>query len=138
MTRLYDPFAEMDRFFGPTRQGALMPMDVYESDGTFTLRFDLAGANPDKVDVTVEDNTLTVTAERPVEETSTVNWLVRERPTGTHSRQIRLGNTLDTGNVVARYDQGVLTVTIPVRPEAKPQKVAISTGSADKQAALSA
>ena len=132
MARFMDPFEEMDRMFGSfggrVRTGGLMPMDAFEKDGVYTLRFDLAGANPDAVDVTVESGMLTVTAERPVEETEGVNWLVRERPTGTHSRQIRLGERLDPGNVDAHYDHGVLTVTIPIRPEAKPHKVSVSSG----------
>jgi HSP20 family protein len=131
MARLIDPFEEMDRMLGvagPWRAGALMPMDAFETDGVYTLRFDLAGADPNKVDVTVEGGLLTVKAERPLEDTEGVNWLVRERPTGTHSRQVRLGNTLDAGGVEAHYDQGVLTVKIPTRPEAKPQRVSISTG----------
>jgi HSP20 family protein len=135
MARLIDPFEEMDRMLGvagPWRGGGLMPMDAFETDGVYTLRFDLAGADPDKVDVTVEGGLLTVKAERPIEDTSGVNWLVRERPTGTHSRQVRLGSTLDAGGVEAHYDQGVLTVTIPTRPEAKPQKVSITT--AERQA----
>ena len=115
--------------FGGRGRGAMMPMDAFEHDGVYTLRFDLAGADPDRVDVTVEGGTLTVKAERPVEDTEGVNWLVRERPTGTHSRQVRLGNTLDVGNVQAGYDHGVLTVTIPTRPEAQPQKISIATGS---------
>lgn len=139
MARLVDPFEEMDRIFGvasnQARGGGLMPMDAFELDGVFTLRFDLAGADPDKVDVTVEGGTLTVKAERPLENTAGANWLVRERPTGTHSRQVRLGNALDAGRVEAHYDQGVLTVTIPMRPEAQPQKVSISTGA---QQAISA
>jgi HSP20 family protein len=105
-----------------------MPMDAYEKDGVYTLRFDLAGADPDGVDVTVEHGMLTVTAERPVEQTEGANWLVRERPTGTHSRQIRLGDRLDAGNIGADYDHGVLTVTIPIRAEAKPHKVAVTSG----------
>lgn len=132
MARFVDPFEEMDRMFGSlggrARSGGLMPMDAFEKDGVYTLRFDLAGADPDAVDVTVESGLLTVTAERPVEETEGVNWLVRERPTGTHSRQVRLGQRLDPGNVEAHYDHGVLTVTIPIRPEAKPHKVSISGG----------
>ena len=136
MARLIDPFEEMDRMFGQGRRGLFMPMDVFEADSIYTLRFDLAGAEPDKVDLTVEDGMLTVTAERPTEDTTGVNWLVRERPTGIHSRQIRLGSTLDTESVEAHYDQGVLTVTIPVRVEAKPQKISISTGQG--QQALSA
>ena len=132
MARFVDPFEEMDRMFGQFggrwRSGGLMPMDAYEKDGVYTLRFDLAGADPDGVDVTVEHGVLTVTAERPVEQTEGVNWLVRERPTGTHSRQIRLGDRLDAGNIEAAYDHGVLTVTIPIRAEAKPHKVAVSSG----------
>lgn len=133
MARFPDPFDEMERMFGGVggrwRTGGLMPMDAFEKDGVYTLRFDLAGADPEQVDLTVESGMLTVTAERPVEDTEGVNWLVRERPTGTHSRQVRLGERLDPGNVEAQYDRGVLTVTIPIRPEAKPHRVSINTGS---------
>jgi HSP20 family protein len=133
MSRLADPFKEVDPMFGilgnsQLRGVGLMPMDAFESNGVYTLRFDLAGADPDKVDLTVEGGMLTVTAERPPENTAGVNWLVRERPTGTHSRQVRLGDTLDAGKVEATYDQGVLTITIPMRAEAKPQRISISTG----------
>lgn len=110
-------------------RGAMMPMDAFEHDGTYTLRFDLAGADPEKVDVTVEGGVLTVKAERPMEDTEGVNWLVRERPSGTHSRQVRLGSSLDAARIEANYDHGVLTVTIPSRPEAQPHKISVSTGS---------
>lgn len=132
MARFVDPFEEMDRMLGGLTargRGAMMPMDAFEHDGIYTLRFDLAGADPDKVDVTVEGGVLTVKAERPLEDTEGVNWLVRERPTGTHSRQVRLGSSLDAGKVEANYDHGVLTVTIPSRPEAQPQKISVSTSS---------
>lgn len=132
MARFADPFAEMDRMFGTVAgrgPGATMPMDAFEKDGVYTLRFDLAGVDPEHVDVTVESGMLTVKAERPLEDTEGANWLVRERPTGTHSRQIRLGDTLDVTNVQANYDQGVLTVTVPSRPEAQPQRISIATGS---------
>lgn len=136
MAQWFDPFQPMDRIFGgpsQTRTGGLMPMDAYEKDDVYTLKFDLAGADPDAVDVTVERGTLTVTAERPLEDQEGVNWLVRERPTGTHSRQVRLGERLDAANVEAQYDAGVLTITIPVRPEAQPRKVSITGGrSADQ------
>lgn len=132
MARMVDPFEELDRMlggFGDRPRGGLMPMDAYEKDGVYTLRFDLAGADPSKVDVTVEGGVLTVTAERPVEDTEGVNWLIRERPTGTHSRQVRLGERLDSASITANYDHGVLTVTIPMRAEAKPHKVAVTSGS---------
>lgn len=133
MARFVDPFAEFDRLFGGLegrgQLGAMMPMDIYERDGVYTLRFDLAGADPDNVDVTVENSMLTVKAMRPEEDTEGVNWLVRERPTGTHSRQIRLGPDLDPGSIEADYEDGVLTVSIKRRPEAQPQKISIGTGS---------
>lgn len=132
MARYVDPFAEIDRLFGEfegrNRLGAMMPMDIYERDGVFTLRFDLAGAEPDNVDATVENSMLTVKAVRPEEDTEGVNWLVRERPTGTHSRQVRLGPDLDPGSIEADYQAGVLTVTIARRPEAQPQKISVKSG----------
>jgi HSP20 family protein len=102
-----------------------MPMDAFEKDGSYTLRFDLPDVDPDNVDLSIENNTLTVTASRRAEETEEVNWLLRERPTGHHSRQVRLSETLDTGKVEASYDNGVLTVTLPMREESKPRKVTI-------------
>ncbi len=129
MLRFTDPFEEIERAmtqFGGRWRGGIMPMDAYEKDGSYTLKFDLPDVDPEKVDVTVENNTLTVTATRLGEDTDDVNWLLRERPTGHHSRQVRLADTLDTGNVNASYDNGVLTVTIPMREESKPRKVSIT------------
>lgn len=128
MLRFPDPFEELERAmtqFGGRWRGGIMPMDAYEQDGHYTLRFDLPGVDPDAVDLTVENQTLTVTASRRSEDLDDVNWLLRERPTGQHSRQVRLGETLDTGKVDASYENGVLTVTIPMREESKPRKVSI-------------
>jgi len=130
--RFMDPFEELDQLLSSRVsgwRGALMPMDAFEKDGMYTLRFDLPGVDPDHVDLMVENNVLTVTADRKLENTEGANWLLRERPTGTHSRQVRLSERLDTGQVHASYDQGVLTVTLPIREEAKPQRVAIKQGS---------
>ena len=131
MARFMDPFEEMDRMmsaFGTRSGGGIMPMDAYEQDDVYTLRFDLPGVHPNDVDLTVEGNMLTVTAERPVEKIEGVTWLLRERPAGTHRRDVRLGERLDTSKVAASHDNGVLTVTIPMRAEAKPHKVTISAG----------
>lgn len=130
--RFMDPFQELDQFLGSSGsawRGGLMPMDVFEKDGLYTLRFDLPGVDPEHVDLLVENNILTVTAERKLEDTEGANWLMRERPTGTHSRQVRIGDRLDTSTVQASYDHGVLTVTIPIREEAKPHRVEIKPGS---------
>jgi HSP20 family protein len=126
--RFADPFEEINQFLGMRSSGwraGMAPMDAFEKEGMYTLRFDLPGVDPDHVDLLVENNVLTVTAERKLEDTEGANWLLRERPTGTHSREVRLGDRLDTAQVQASYDQGVLTVTIPIREEAKPQRIAI-------------
>lgn len=135
MMRFADPFEEMDRMlssFGGRWRGGIMPMDAFEHDGLYTLRFDLPGVDPDRVDLMVEANVLTVTAERPEETIEDVTWLLRERPSGTHRREVRLGERLDTGKVDASYENGVLTVTIPMREEARPHKVAISSSTSEK------
>ena len=130
MTRFIDPFHEMDRMLSAaanrTRAG-VMPLDAYEKDGVYTLRFDLPGVDPEKIDVTVEDKVLTVKAERVFEDTVGANWMLRERPTGIHSRQVRISDSLDAGKVDAGYEEGVLTVTLPVREEAMPRKIDVSS-----------
>jgi len=138
MARFIDPFEEMERMLGASGarwRGGVMPLDAYEKDGEYVLRFDLPGVDPEKIDVTVEDRILTVKAERRVEDTVGANWILRERPTGIHSRQVRLGDSLDVGNVGADYTEGVLTVTLPIREEALPQKIEVT---AHKQEAIEA
>lgn len=130
MARFIDPFEEMERMLGTAGsrwRGGVMPLDAYEKDGEYLLRFDLPGVDAEKIDVTVEDRVLTVKAERRVEDTVGANWILRERPTGIHSRQVRLGDSLDVGQVDADYTEGVLTVTLPIREEALPQKIDVST-----------
>jgi HSP20 family protein len=135
MLRFMDPFEEMDRVFnafGGRGSGGVMPLDAFEKDEVYTLRFDLPGVDPESVDLTVEGDMLTVTAERPAEQTEGVTWMLRERPAGTHRRDVRLGERLDTGKVTAHYDNGVLTVTIPMREEAKPHKISVKAVGPDR------
>ena len=129
--RFTDPFEDFNQFFGSQSgwRSGMAPMDAFEKDGMYTLRFDLPGVDPGHVDLMVENNVLTVKVERKLEDTEGANWLLRERPTGTYSREVRLGSRLDSSKVEASYDQGVLTVTIPIREEAKPQRIAIKPGS---------
>ena len=142
MTRfIMDPFEEMDRMLssmGTSWRGGRMLLDAFEKDGVTTLRFDLPGVDADDLDITVEHQVLTVKAQRTFEDNVGANWMLRERPTGIHSRSVRLGDRLDAGQVAASYDNGVLTITIPIREEAKPQKIDVavttSTGAIEASA----
>ncbi len=127
--RFADPFFELDRALkSMDRQwsGGVMPMDAYTKDDQFFLRFDLPGVDLSAIDMTVEKNVLTVTVERPREDTDEVTWALRERPTGRHSRQVRLGDMVDVSDIDASYEDGVLTVTMPLREEIKPRKIEVN------------
>jgi HSP20 family protein len=127
-----DPFREFDRFveqvLGGRLRPAVMPMDAYREGDTFVARFDLPGVDPGSLDVTVERNVLTVSAHRGWQPADEQQVFASERLHGEFSRQLFLGDGLDTEHVQATYADGVLTVTIPVTEEARPRKVAISAG----------
>jgi HSP20 family protein len=110
-----------------------MPADVYRHGDEYVAKFDLPGVDPASIEVTVEKNVLTVSAERnwaPDQDSQVV--LLAERPQGRFSRQLFLGEDLETDKVGAHYDQGVLTVTIPISEYAKPKKVQITSGTAQQ------
>ena len=126
-----DPFRDLDRLtehlLGTAARPAAMPMDAYRDGDRFIVRFDLPGTDRDSIDLTVEQNVLTVRAERPDPTTNGAEVIVAERPSGTFSRQVFLGETLDAENLSADYTAGVLTLTIPVRESAKPRKIEVTT-----------
>lgn len=132
-----DPFRELDRLtqqvLGTTARPAAMPMDAWQQDHEFVVEFDLPGVSPDSVDLDVEGNTLTVRAERPERTADSTELVVSERPRGVFSRQLILGEALDTEGIQAAYDAGVLTVRIPVAEKAKPRRIEIATGDSDRQ-----
>lgn len=126
-----DPFRDLDRlaqqFFGATgtsTQPTAMPMDAWRAGDTFHIEFDLPGIDAEQIDLDVERNVVTVRAERPAT-TDEVEYLAAERPRGVFSRQLVLGDNLDTGRITARYDNGVLHLEIPVAEAAKPRKIEI-------------
>ena len=108
---------------------ARMPMDAYRKGEAFLVHFDLPGVDPSTIDLTVEQNTLTVTAERTWFPAEGDDLVITERPQGTFSRQLLLGDSLDTERITARYDQGVLTITIPVAEQSKARKVQVAHGA---------
>ncbi|MEU6020203.1 Hsp20/alpha crystallin family protein [Micromonospora sp. NPDC048871] len=133
-----DPFREIDRiaeqFFGTTSRPAVMHMDAYRDGDHFYAAFDLPGVDPESIDCTVQRNVLTVRAERRRPHGDKVELVAAERPMGVFHRQLFLGDTLDTDKLEAGYENGVLTLRIPVAERAKPRKVAISaTGNGRKQ-----
>jgi HSP20 family protein len=136
-----DPFRELDRLtqqvFGTTgtwSRPTAMPMDAYRDGDRFVVAFDLPGVDPDGIELDVERNVLTVKAERrPIATGEHVEMQVAERPLGVFSRQLFLGDTLDTDRIEAHYDSGVLTLRIPIAEKAKPRKISISGGSDRKE-----
>jgi HSP20 family protein len=131
MLMRFDPFRDIDRLtqqLAGERRASAMPMDAYREDDHFVVQFDLPGVDPESIDLTVEKNALTVRADRSWQASDGVEVLVAERPQGSFSRQLFLGDGLDPDRIDARYDQGVLTVTIPVAERAKARKIEVGTG----------
>jgi HSP20 family protein len=132
-----DPFRELDRLtqqvFGTTARPAVMPMDAWREGEQFVVEFDLPGVDPESIDLDVERNVLTVKAERPAREGSE-EMVAAERPRGVFSRQLFLGDTLDTERIEASYSTGVLTLRVPVAEKAKPRKISINSNGHERQA----
>jgi HSP20 family protein len=129
-----DSFRDIDRMLQQLWAGQngvrsmAMPMDAYRKNDSFLIRLDLPGVTADAVDLTVEDGILTIKADRPAPPTSEeIQPVIAERPFGTFVRQVQLGNGLDTENIQAEYEAGVLTVAIPVVEQAKPKRIQVNT-----------
>ena len=119
-----DPFRDLDRLTqqvfgtdGTLARPSVMPMDAWRDGDTFHVEFDLPGVDPDSIDLDVERNVVTVKAERPAR-ASDAELIAAERPRGVFSRQLILGDNLDTEHIAASYDGGVLTLRSrsPSRP----------------------
>jgi HSP20 family protein len=123
-----DPFRDLDRFTqrvsGTAARPAVMPMDAWRQGEEFFVEFDLPGVREESLELDIERNVVTVRAERP-EVDPNREMLATERPRGVFSRQLVLGENLDTDKIDASYDAGVLRLRIPVAEKAKPRKIAI-------------
>ena len=132
-----DPFRDIDRVFeqlvGTPGRPAVMHVDAERDGDTFYVYFDLPGVDPDSIELTVERNVLQVKAQRQRQTKNGVETVISERPMGTFSRQLFLGDTLDTDSLEASYDNGVLTVRIPVSDKAKPRKISIGSGNGGRK-----
>lgn len=130
----FDPFSDVDSLargllagqqVGSTRTPRFMPMDLYKVEDHYVLTADLPGVDPGSVDASVDNGTLTLTAHRSSRSEDSVEWLSSERFYGSYRRQLTLGDNIDTAGIKAGYENGVLTVTIPVAERAKPRRISI-------------
>ncbi len=140
MTMSFDPFSDVDRLTGMllgTRPGPkVMPVDLYREGDRYILAADLPGVDPGSVDVDVDGQLLTLRAQRTAATADGAKWLSHERPSGSYLRQFSLGEGVDQDKISAHYDNGVLSVILPVSEKAKPRKIQImsaATGSADNR-----
>ena len=129
----FDPFADFDRLAeevlrgGARRAARGFPMDAYRRGDRFFVHLDLPGIDADSIDLTTEQNVLTVRAERRFEPQEDDQVVVLERPQGVFTRQLFLSDALDAERIQATYDDGVLTLELPVAEQAKPRRIEVST-----------
>jgi len=136
----YDPFREFDRLTqelltggAGARQMRSFPMDAYRRGDRFYVHLDLPGVDPGSIDLTSEQNVLTIEAERRWEQHEGDEVIVNERPQGTFRRQLFLSDTLDADQIQANYENGVLTLEIPVAEQAKPRRIQIGGSESGPQ-----
>ena len=132
MLMRFDRLRELDRLVQQTTgssRAPVMPMDAYRHGDHFNVHLDVPGVDPSSIELTVEKDVLTVSAQRRWEPAEGDEVLAAERPQGSFSRQLFLGEGLDAERIEAAYDQGVLRVSIPVAEQAKPRRVEISSGN---------
>ncbi|ALG83953.1 Hsp20/alpha crystallin family protein [Gordonia phthalatica] len=134
----FDPFSEVDALArglltgqqsGTLRTPRFMPMDLYKVEDHYLLTADLPGVDPGSIDVSVDNGVLTLSAQRSLTSDDSVKWLASERFAGTYRRQVTLGEGIDTAAISAQYNNGVLTVSIPIAEKAKPRKIAVEHAS---------
>jgi len=131
MAMSFDPFGELDRLAGSLLQSRpgprFMPVDLYRDGERYVLSADLPGIDPGSIDIDVDGQLLTIRAQRTVSTAEGAKWLVQERPAGSYLRQFSLGEGLDMEQISATYDNGVLSVIIPVSEKAKPRRIQVQT-----------
>jgi HSP20 family protein len=160
MAMYFDPFRDLDRFtaglFGGRQGLRVVPMDLHKESDHYILDADLPGVDPGSIDIEVDGQLLTIRAQRTLrgqaraggtdrqdnrldsqdrpERQDGMNWLTQERPAGSFMRQLNLGDGINADRITATYENGVLSVTIPVSEKAKPRRVEVGSASAQKAA----
>jgi HSP20 family protein len=135
----FDPFNELDRLTdrlfsnGWTKSTVAMPLDAYKHGEEFIVNVDIPGVDPESIEVTVDQDTLTISAERKWQPAEDDYIAFAERPHGKFTRQLFLGEALDQEKLEAHYDNGVLTIKIPVAQSAKPRRIPVASKKGEKQ-----
>ena len=141
LLRNTDPFRDFDRLtqqlLGTTNRPVVMPMDAWREGDRFVIELDMPGVSPESIDLDVERNVLTVSAER-VSRNGDWEMLASERPRGRFSRQLVLGDNLDLDRIEASYEAGVIRLTVPVAEKAKPRKIQLQESSENGRTAIEA
>lgn len=140
MSMSFDPFSQLDRFaqsvFDTSRQPRLMPVDLFREGDQYVLNADLPGVDPGSIDVDVDGHLLTIRAQRSAGNRETARWLAQERPFGSYMRQFSIGDDVNPEGISATYDNGVLSVVVPIAERAKPRKISVASASEDAQKAM--
>lgn len=137
----FDPFSDFDALTrglltsqtGSNRAPRFMPMDLCKIDDHYVLTADLPGVDPGSIDINVDNGNLTISAQRTARSDDSVQWLANERFFGRFRRQLSLGEGVDPDRISATYENGVLTVTIPMAERAKPRKIEVAHGADQKR-----
>ncbi len=132
----FDPFRELDRLSEQVGAGGrplrTMPMEAFRRGETFVVALDVPGVASGDIDVTVERNVVSINARRQPIRQDGDEVIVDERPHGEFSRQLFLGDNLDSAKVAANVELGVLTLTIPVAESSKPRRVQVGASNRQK------
>lgn len=142
MSMSFDPFSQLDRIaqsvFDTSRQPRVMPVDLFREGEEYILHADLPGIDPGSVDVDVDGHLMTIRAQRSAGSHENSRWLVQERPFGSYLRQFTIGDDVDAERISASYDNGVLTVVIPIAERAKPRKITVESATDQGRKAVAA
>ena len=137
MAMSFDPFSELDRLASGLLQASpgprVMPVDLYRDGDRYVLSADMPGVEPGSVDIDVDGQLLTIRAQRTPARAEGAKWLVQERPAGTYLRQFSIGEGVDSANISASYDNGVLSLVIPVSEKAKPRKIKVLSQNSEQE-----
>lgn len=139
MSSMFEPFDQlMGGLLGTTRSPRPMPVDLFRDRDQYVLSADLPGVDPESIDIDLDGRMLTIRAERPLPAGDGIAWLAHERSHGLFERHFTLGEGADAERITAAYDEGVLSVIIPLAEKARPRKIRLAADAPEKSDELRA